>query len=94
MEAAMTADEDPEGTGRSAAVDAVTIRQGGVRELTANTVKIRQGGVVRAHADRIAITQGGRTGLSLSHVECWPHDSSREVDARPMQLRRFHGSFG
>ena len=44
MEAAMTADEDPEGTGRSAAVDAVTIRQGGVRELTANTVKIRQGG--------------------------------------------------
>jgi hypothetical protein len=26
----------------------------------------------------IAITQGGRTGLSLSHVECWPHDSSRE----------------
>ena len=27
----------------------------------------------------IAITQGGRTGLSLSHVECWPHDSSREL---------------
>jgi hypothetical protein len=26
----------------------------------------------------IAITQGGRTGLNLSHVECWPHDSSRE----------------
>lgn len=26
----------------------------------------------------IAITQGGRTGLSMSHVECWPHDSSRE----------------
>lgn len=26
----------------------------------------------------IAITQGGRTGLSVSHVECWPHDSSRE----------------
>ena len=26
----------------------------------------------------IAITQGGRTGLSLSHVECWPHDPSRE----------------
>jgi hypothetical protein len=27
----------------------------------------------------IAITQGGRTGLSMSHVECWPHDSSREM---------------
>jgi hypothetical protein len=26
----------------------------------------------------IAITQGGRTGLSMRHVECWPHDSSRE----------------
>ena len=26
----------------------------------------------------IAITQGGRTGLSLSHVECRPHDPSRE----------------
>ena len=26
----------------------------------------------------IAITQGGRTGLSISHVACWPHDSSRE----------------
>jgi len=27
----------------------------------------------------IAITQGGRTGLSLSHVECWPHDPTREL---------------
>jgi hypothetical protein len=27
----------------------------------------------------IAITQGGRTGLGLSHVNCWPHDSSREL---------------
>lgn len=26
----------------------------------------------------ISITQDGRTGLSMSHVECWPHDSSRE----------------
>ncbi|HZZ44376.1 MAG TPA: hypothetical protein VFE58_15685 [Tepidisphaeraceae bacterium] len=26
----------------------------------------------------IAITQGGRTGLSLSNVECWPHDRFRE----------------
>jgi len=26
----------------------------------------------------IAVTQGGRTGLSMSHVECWPHDPSRE----------------
>lgn len=26
----------------------------------------------------IAITQGARTGLSMSHVECWPHDPSRE----------------
>lgn len=26
----------------------------------------------------IAITQGGRTGLSLNHIECWPHDPSRE----------------
>ena len=21
----------------------------------------------------------GRTGLSLSHVECWPHDPSRDL---------------
>lgn len=27
----------------------------------------------------IAITQDGRTGLNLSHVECWPHDPVREV---------------
>lgn len=27
----------------------------------------------------IAITQAGRTGLSMSHVECWPHDPSREM---------------
>lgn len=27
----------------------------------------------------IAITQDGRTGLSMSHVECWPQDSSREL---------------
>jgi hypothetical protein len=26
----------------------------------------------------IAVTQDGRTGMSISHVECWPHDSSRE----------------
>jgi hypothetical protein len=26
----------------------------------------------------VAITQGGRTGMSLSHVECWPHDPARE----------------
>ncbi|MBS1910619.1 MAG: hypothetical protein JST22_01410 [Bacteroidetes bacterium] len=26
----------------------------------------------------IAITQGSRTGLSMCHVECWPHDSFRE----------------
>ena len=26
----------------------------------------------------IAITQEGRTGLSMSHIQCWPHDSSRE----------------
>ncbi len=26
----------------------------------------------------IAITQGGRTGLSLRHVACWPHDATRE----------------
>jgi hypothetical protein len=26
----------------------------------------------------VAISQGGRTGLSLSHIECWPHDPSRE----------------
>ncbi len=26
----------------------------------------------------IAVTQDGRTGLSLSHVACWPHDESRE----------------
>jgi hypothetical protein len=46
----------------------------------------------------IAITQCGRTGLSLSHVECWPHDSSRErrrdaaAGVEPLwvtQLRKF-----
>ena len=26
----------------------------------------------------IAVTQGGRTGMNITHVECWPHDSSRE----------------
>lgn len=26
----------------------------------------------------IAITQGSRTGMSMSHVECWPHDPARE----------------
>jgi hypothetical protein len=26
----------------------------------------------------IAVTQNGRTGLRMSHVECWPHDPSRE----------------
>ena len=26
----------------------------------------------------IAVTQDGRTGMSLSHIECWPHDPSRE----------------
>lgn len=26
----------------------------------------------------IAMTQGGRTGMSISHVECWPHDRRRE----------------
>jgi hypothetical protein len=26
----------------------------------------------------IAITQAGRTGLSMSHVECWSHDPRRE----------------
>ncbi|MGF1634223.1 MAG: hypothetical protein ACFCVE_10280 [Phycisphaerae bacterium] len=26
----------------------------------------------------IAVTQGGRTGMSLSHIACWPHDPSRE----------------
>jgi len=27
----------------------------------------------------IAITQGNRTGLSLSHIDCRPHDRSREL---------------
>ena len=26
----------------------------------------------------MAVTQDGRTGMSISHVECWPHDPSRE----------------
>jgi hypothetical protein len=45
----------------------------------------------------IAITQGGRTGLSISHVECWPHDSSRErrrasaTAARQSLLERLKG---
>ncbi len=27
----------------------------------------------------IAVTQDGRTGLSMSHVACWPHDPAREL---------------
>ena len=27
----------------------------------------------------MAITQGGRTGMCMSHVECWPHDPTREM---------------
>jgi hypothetical protein len=34
----------------------------------------------------IAVTQGGRTGLSLSHVECWPHDPSREFRRRVAEV--------
>ena len=30
----------------------------------------------------IAVTQDGRTGMSISHVECWPHDPSRELRSR------------
>jgi hypothetical protein len=26
----------------------------------------------------IAVTQDGRTGLGICHVQCWPHDPSRE----------------
>ena len=26
----------------------------------------------------VAVTQDGRTGLSISHIECWPHDPKRE----------------
>lgn len=26
----------------------------------------------------LAITQDGRTGLTMSHVECWPHDPAQE----------------
>lgn len=26
----------------------------------------------------IAIAQGGRVGMSITHVECWPHDPTRE----------------
>jgi hypothetical protein len=26
----------------------------------------------------IAVTQDGRTGMGLSHVECWPHDPKME----------------
>jgi hypothetical protein len=26
----------------------------------------------------VAITQAGRTGMSMNHVECWPHDPARE----------------
>lgn len=37
----------------------------------------------------IAITQGGRTGMSLSHVACWPHDASREGRRDTGALRFF-----
>lgn len=26
----------------------------------------------------VAMSQGGRIGMAISHVECWPHDESRE----------------
>ena len=26
----------------------------------------------------VVVTQGSRTGMSMSHVECWPNDPSRE----------------
>jgi len=29
----------------------------------------------------IAITQDGRTGMNMSHIECWPHDPSRSFVA-------------
>lgn len=45
--------------------------------------KISPGQLIRIYGCEItgiaiAVTQGGRTGLSLSHIECWPHDPSRE----------------
>jgi hypothetical protein len=30
----------------------------------------------------IAVSQEGRTGLSMSHVECWPHDLPRSRQGR------------
>lgn len=32
----------------------------------------------------IAITQGGRSGLSISHVDCWPHHPLLERQASPI----------
>lgn len=29
----------------------------------------------------VAVTQGSRTGMSLSHVECWPHEAAREMQS-------------
>lgn len=36
----------------------------------------------------VAITQGGRTGMSMSHVECWPHDPGRELQRAGAQARQ------
>jgi hypothetical protein len=35
----------------------------------------------------IAVTQGGRTGLSISHVECWPHIRPASGDGLPLRLQ-------
>jgi hypothetical protein len=34
----------------------------------------------------IAVTQDGRTGMSMSHVECWPHDPLRELRSRRSEI--------
>lgn len=37
----------------------------------------------------VAVTQGGRTGMSICHTECWPHDSSRESQRKPCKASPF-----
>lgn len=41
----------------------------------------------------IAISQSGRTGLSLLHIECWPHDPARERRRSGAAVRSFVDRF-
>ncbi len=42
----------------------------------------------------IAVTQDGRTGLHISHVECWPHDPSTESRSTRFKPQPIHKNDG